>query len=409
MRPPWEIEPEKFSDKFWIVAKSAYLDRWRNWFIKLSDAAQEEYKTAHAPPAACNGLFYQTFGKPHFDPYRIAVTFRDAEGLFAPPWVAFPSIGRGSIGWRMGAGEDYMHIWHTWYADISDEKRALLRQRYPEPEEVSEGLPWKGFYDEILSSNLERQRSSKDHRSFDEKRYDDVLRDRYPQFWKRFGGEPDFSGKRVIDFGCGRGGMVQRVMEGGAASAAGIELNRSYYNFANRKVASRWNGKAEFFCEDIRDLDIEPADIITSSNVMEHVMALPETLAALVNHAKPGGELFIGFSPLWHSPFGHHRLMETPIPWAHLPRKNRAFLDRLVDDEGNSPETIQELGFNGATPADFRSSLEGLPVEIISARRNVATHPLKQLAMKAMLIPSVVPALEKYVTIGIYWHLRRTK
>ena len=156
-------------------------------------------------------------------------------------------------------------------------------------------------------------------------------------------------------------------------------------------------------------MDIEPADIVTSVDVMEHVMDPPETLATVVDACKPGGELFIGFAPLWHSPFGHHRLMETRIPWAHLPRGNRAFLDRLVDDDGNSPETIRELGFSGATPADFRAALKGLPVEIISARRNVASHPLKALALKAMLIPSIIPALEKYVTVGIYWHLRRKK
>ncbi|MEO1219806.1 MAG: class I SAM-dependent methyltransferase, partial [Pseudomonadota bacterium] len=189
----------------------------------------------------------------------------------------------------------------------------------------------------------------------------------------------------------------------------GIDINPQYIAFAKAKHADRWGNQAKFFCGDIREKSLEPADIITSCNVMEHVMALPETLAAVVNCAKPGGELFIGFSPLWHSPFGHHRLMESKRPWAHLPRNNGAFLDRFIDDEGNSPESIQELGFNGATPADFRSALKRLPVEVISARRNVAANPLKQIAMKAMLVPSIIPALEKFVTIGIYWHLRRKK
>ncbi|MFU7529608.1 class I SAM-dependent methyltransferase [Qipengyuania sp. ASV99] len=245
--------------------------------------------------------------------------------------------------------------------------------------------------------------------AFDERRYADFLRDRFPEFWARFGGQPDFTGKRVIDFGCGRGGMVQRAMEAGASSALGIELNQSYVDFANGKVASQWDGRVRFACQDIREMEIEPADIVTSVDVMEHVMDLPETLAAVVDACKPGGEMFIGFAPLWHSPYGHHRLMKTHIPWAHLPRGNRAFLDRLVDDDGNSPASIQELGFNGAVPADFRAALNGLPVDIISARRNISSHPLKSLAMKAMLLPAIVPAIEKYVTIGIYWHLRRKK
>lgn len=229
-----------------------------------------------------------------------------------------------------------------------------------------------------------------DQPTFHEHRYTHSVTQTLPQFWARFGGVPNVAGKHVLDFGCARGGMVHTMLEAGAESAAGIDINPDYIAFAKGKHAG-WGERAKFICGDIRKETLEPADIITSCNVMEHVMALPETLRSLVQCAKPGAELFIGFSPLWHSPFGHHRLMESKLPWAHLPRGNRAFLDRLIDDEGKSPETIQELGFNGATPADFRSSLKGLPVGIISARRNVASGALKQLAMKAMLIPSIIP------------------
>lgn len=240
---------------------------------------------------------------------------------------------------------------------------------------------------------------------FDERRYAEWHAERFPEFWQRFGGMPDFTGKRVIDFGCGRGGMVQRVMEAGASSALGLELDADYLAFANRKVASQWDGRAEFVLGDIREMEVEPADIVVSSDTFEHVMSLPDTLAAVVRACKPGGELFIGFSPLWHSPFGHHRLIASRLPWAHLP--NEKFLARMKDDQGRSPESIQQLGFNGATPADFRAALKGLPVEIISARRNLASSPLKQAALKAMLAAAAIPALEKFVTVGIYWHLRR--
>lgn len=243
--------------------------------------------------------------------------------------------------------------------------------------------------------------------AFDERRYADFLRDRFPEFWARFGGMPDVAGKRVIDFGCGRGGMIQRLMEAGAHSALGFELSESHVEFANRKVASQWDGRAEFRCADIRSTDFEPADILVSSNVMEHVLDLNDTLAAVVDAVKPGGDLFIGFGPLWHSPFGHHRLIASRLPWAHLPRNNRAFLDRLRDEEGHHPESIEQLGFNGATPADFRAALSGLPVEIVSARRNLASSPVKALALKVMLAPAIVPALEKFVTVSLYWHLRR--
>lgn len=242
---------------------------------------------------------------------------------------------------------------------------------------------------------------------FDERRFRESVEGRYPEYWQRFGGMPEFQGKRVIDFGSGRGGMVQLMMEAGASSALGIEIDPDYVAFAKAKVESRWNGRVKFRLGDIREMEVEPADIIVSIDTMEHVMSLHDTLAAVVGACKPGGELYIGFSPLWHSPYGHHRLIAPKRPWAHLPRNNRAFLDRLRDEHGNTPDSIRQLGFNGATPADFRAALEGLPVEVISSRRNLASSPLKQAAMKALLAASVVPALEKFVTIGIYWHLRR--
>ena len=65
---------------------------------------------------------------------------KDADGLVVPPWQAFPEIERYSIGWRMGAGEDYWLQFSNWYAEISAEERKTYRDTYPEPE------PWTGFY-----------------------------------------------------------------------------------------------------------------------------------------------------------------------------------------------------------------------------------------------------------------------
>ena len=232
----------------------------------------------------------------------------------------------------------------------------------------------------------------------------------FEEFWGRLGGLPDVAGKDVFDFGCGRGAMAQRLMEAGARSVRGIDLNPVTVNFAERKVASQWGSRVEFICGDIRHFvsaraGIPKADIVVSSDTMEHVMDLPDTLRAVVEVCKPGGDIYIGFSPLWHSPFGHHKLIASKVPWIHLGRGNQAFLDRLRKERGTAPDTIQQRGFNGATPADFRAALAGLPVEIVSARRNCATSPLKRAAMQALGCASIVPALEKYVTIGLYWHL----
>lgn len=60
--------------------------------------------------------------------------------MMQPPWIAFPHIQRGSIGWRMGPGEDYWSEFSDWYQGLSPTRRKLHAQEYPEPQ------GWSGFY-----------------------------------------------------------------------------------------------------------------------------------------------------------------------------------------------------------------------------------------------------------------------
>lgn len=57
-----------------------------------------------------------------------------------PVWVTFPKIPWGSIGWRMGAGEDYWHAWVSWFKAQPVEARESYKEAWPEPE------GWKSFY-----------------------------------------------------------------------------------------------------------------------------------------------------------------------------------------------------------------------------------------------------------------------
>lgn len=76
-----------------------------------------------------------------------------------PVWVAFPRIPWGSIGWRMGPGEDYWHAWVPWFKEQSPEVRASYKRNWPEPQ------GWEGFYAFVETGAkppwlLERQRLS---------------------------------------------------------------------------------------------------------------------------------------------------------------------------------------------------------------------------------------------------------
>src|SRR4051812_10758487 len=40
------------------------------------------------------------------------------DGDLAPPWEQFPTYERHTIGWRMGAGEDWMGLWRVFVEDL---------------------------------------------------------------------------------------------------------------------------------------------------------------------------------------------------------------------------------------------------------------------------------------------------
>lgn len=240
-----------------------------------------------------------------------------------------------------------------------------------------------------------------------EKVFDDHFQSSSADFWRRFGGQPDVRGKRVLDFGCSTGGMVHRLMQAGAASVIGIDLSERATGYARDRLKAEWGDRVDIRCEDVRKASFAPVDIIVSQNTMEHVMPLGETLNAVAGHCKPGGEMYFGFSPLWHSPYGHHGYPRTKLPWLHLFRGDAVVLDSFRERVGRDYTSIEDAGFNRATPAEFRSAFEALPAEIVSFRRNVGGSPLRTFASQTLLAPARLPALEKYLTVGMYWHLRK--
>ncbi|AHI33371.1 hypothetical protein AU15_19040 [Marinobacter salarius] len=56
------------------------------------------------------------------------------ENEMLPPWLQYPDMPLGSIGWRMGAGEDYWYRFVDWYGRLTELERERYRRRYPKPE-----------------------------------------------------------------------------------------------------------------------------------------------------------------------------------------------------------------------------------------------------------------------------------
>ena len=62
------------------------------------------------------------------------------------PWIAFPELPAGSIGWRMGSGEDAYDTFYRWFSALTPEQAQAFERENPEPE------GWRGTYANIRAN-----------------------------------------------------------------------------------------------------------------------------------------------------------------------------------------------------------------------------------------------------------------
>ncbi|WP_156416448.1 MULTISPECIES: hypothetical protein [unclassified Sphingopyxis] len=57
-----------------------------------------------------------------------------------PPWLAFPEIPAGAVGWRTGQGELFWDMFYKFFSALNHRAADDYVRRYPEPE------MWRGTY-----------------------------------------------------------------------------------------------------------------------------------------------------------------------------------------------------------------------------------------------------------------------
>ena len=99
-------------------------------------------------------------------------------------------------------------------------------------------------------------------------------------------------GDRLLDIGCGWGGLVIYAAQRFGVRALGVTLSREQHALATRRVAEAGVGdRVEIRIQDYRDLRGEPFDRVASVGMFEHVgrRRLPEYFAHVYGLTKPGG------------------------------------------------------------------------------------------------------------------------
>jgi len=226
-------------------------------------------------------------------------------------------------------------------------------------------------------------------------------------FWKKFREAPDFTGKRVLDLGCGYGALIADMVARGAGSCTGLDLSAERVETARRIAQEKGHaGRASFHAGDIREFPEGAFDIIVSKDTFEHIEDLKGVMDALAQRLKSGGRLYLGFGPLYNSPFGDHGWYSS-LPWAHVLAGERAVVARINRKSGTHYVDLPDLGLNGLTPAEFRRYLRHEAMEMESLAVNSVDGVAKRLAIQPMNILRHIGPLEPYFTVSIYTVLRR--
>jgi cyclopropane-fatty-acyl-phospholipid synthase len=156
-------------------------------------------------------------------------------------------------------------------------------------------------------------------------------------------------GMRLLDVGCGWGGMALHAARHHGASVVGVTISERQYELARERVKEEGlDDLVEIRLQDYRDVADGPYDAISSIGMFEHVgrALLGEYLGRLHALLRPGGRL------LNH---GISRPAQRRDSWPVVPPRTRfqrrSFIDRYVFPDGELHEVgtvvsaIQQAGF----------------------------------------------------------------
>lgn len=134
---------------------------------------------------------------------------------------------------------------------------------------------------------------------------------------------PDLRGLRVLELGCGHGGMLG-ALKGRGADAVGVDVDEHRVDYAlSRGHTSQVADAANLPFPD------SSFDAIVTADTIEHIHDLRGALREAYRVLKPGGHLYAVWGPSWLTYNGPHLIKCLAVPWVHLIFSDRTILRAL--------------------------------------------------------------------------------
>lgn len=222
-----------------------------------------------------------------------------------------------------------------------------------------------------------------------------------------YGGQIDFSGKSVLDVGCGDGKKTAYFSTMSSETVA-IDLVRQFIVLA-RDFARNCDLMAhpDFVVADSAHLPFRNGyfQVVISNDLMEHVADYTGTILEMERVAAPMGYVCIDFGPLWRSPFGAHLDTLGGLDWFSAPWLHTIFpaesvkgmliaLGKMKESDGRSSlfRSLNKISIEG-----FETILSGAKLKTLVFRL-LSPSPLQifsKTALREYTTYRVVSLLQK--------------
>ncbi len=228
------------------------------------------------------------------------------------------------------------------------------------------------------------------------------------KYWSRVGGIPNLEGLSLLDVGSGHGNMAIMAAQAGAKRVVGVDTSDSRIDFCKKVLTTEFSQYQHVIDYQNQDIcNYTPGfkfDYVISFSSFEHIVDLENGFNAMYELLKPGGRMFIGFGPLYNSPFGDHGWTQVPIPWGHVFLSERFIVDRINRKNAKRKiSQIEDLGLNKWPLSRYRELFEKHSSELEFYKENHGDSS----KLKALRLLASLPFMHEFFTNNIYFILRK--
>ncbi|NSL90300.1 class I SAM-dependent methyltransferase [Chitinophaga sp. Mgbs1] len=231
---------------------------------------------------------------------------------------------------------------------------------------------------------------------------------------------PQLDGLRVMEVGCGEGGVLTPLLEKGC-QCVGVDLAPARIELAKSYLGNYLpSGQLRLIAKNIYDVDFlgefrNSFDIIILKDAIEHIPDQEKIIGHLKQLLSPRGQVYFGFPP-WYMPHGGHQQIcanrfLSMVPYIHLlPRPLYKGTLRLFGEENDIVSELMDVKSTGISIERFEKIVRRQQYKI-TRRRFYMINPIYKykfgVSAREQFKPiASIPFVRNFFTTCMYYMIK---